>query len=125
MSAIPSVPLGLPILLLAATAGLVTAPTAAALGLPTYTCNYTLDLPHFGSVKGRECTASAGAPLSGRHWITFQMESSGTGEKWVCGNVEAALIPYYLNDKIDPDYEDLERAYGRGADASICHRILD
>jgi hypothetical protein len=52
------------------------------------------------------------------------MENSETGEKRDCGNAEAALIPYYL-DKVDPDYSDLERAYGRGADASICDRILD
>ncbi|MGY2031905.1 hypothetical protein ACW9HR_27650 [Nocardia gipuzkoensis] len=117
--------LGLPGLLLAVTAGLVTAPTAAAQVLPTYTCNYTLDLPHFGSVKGRECTASAGAPSSGHHWITFQMQNSGSGEKWVCNSVEAALVPYYLDGKIDPGYEDFERAYGRGADASVCHRLLD
>ncbi|WP_043733664.1 hypothetical protein [Nocardia asiatica] len=115
--------LGLPAILLAAAAGLATTPTAAAQALPTYTCKYTLDQPHFGSVKGRECTASAGAPLAGWHMITFQMENSDTGEKWVCGSVEAALVPYYL-DKVDPDYSDIERAYGRGADASICDRLL-
>jgi hypothetical protein len=106
--------LGLPALALAATAALMTDTTATAQPLPTYTCKYTLAEPHLGSVKGRECTASAGAPLSGWHLITFRMENSETGEKWVCGNVEAALIPYYF-----------ERAYGRGADASICDRIMD
>ncbi|MEU2035111.1 hypothetical protein [Nocardia amamiensis] len=116
--------LGLPTLMLAATAGLVTAPTAAAQALPTYRCKYTLDQPHFGSVKGRECTASAGAPLTGWHIITFQMENSESGEKWVCGDVEAAVIPYYL-DKVDPDYSDFERAYGHGADAGSCKRLLN
>ncbi|MBF6163933.1 hypothetical protein IU486_03985 [Streptomyces gardneri] len=116
--------LGLPALVLAATACLMTDATAAAQALPTYTCKYTLDEPHFGSVKGRECTSSGGAPLGGWHMITFQMENSATGEKWVCGTVEAALIPYYL-DKVDPDYSDIERAYGRGADASVCDRLLN
>ncbi|BDT94581.1 hypothetical protein IFM12275_45570 [Nocardia sputorum] len=125
MNTTRTVRLGLPILLLAATAGLVAAPAAEAQTLPTYTCGYTIDLPHFGSVKGRECTASAGAPLTGHHWITFQMRNSGSGETWVCNSVEAALVPYYLDDKIDPDYADFERAYGRGADASVCHRLLD
>ncbi|MFG3620497.1 hypothetical protein [Nocardia sp. NPDC047654] len=125
MSTTRTVRLGLPILLLAATAGLVTAPAAEAQVLPTYTCGYTIDLPHFESVKGRECTASAGAPLTGHHWITFLMQNSGSGEKWVCNSVEAALVPYYLDDKIDPGYEDFERAYGRGADASVCNRLLD
>jgi hypothetical protein len=46
--------LGLPALVLAATAGLMTDTTAMAQPLPTYTCKYTLAEPHFSSVKGRE-----------------------------------------------------------------------
>ncbi|WP_433756525.1 hypothetical protein [Nocardia sp. CA-135398] len=116
--------LGLPTLILAATTtGLVTAPTATAQALPTYTCKYT-QLTPFGSVKGRECTAAAGAPLSGWHILNFQIENSETGERWLCRDVEAAIIPYYM-DKVDPSYSDFERAYGRGADAGTCDRILD
>lgn len=115
--------LGLPALMLATAAGLVTAPTAVAQALPTYACKYT-QLTPFGSVKGRECTAVAGAPSSGWHILTFRMENTETGEKWVCRDVEAAIIPYYI-DKVDPSYSDFERAYGRGADAGSCDRILD
>ncbi|MEU4341864.1 hypothetical protein AB0H00_11435 [Nocardia sp. NPDC023852] len=112
--------LGLPALMLAATAGLVTAPPAAAQVLPTYTCKSTFE-NQFGFVNGRECQATAGAPLAGYRWMTIQMENSETGEKWVCKSVDAGIIPYYTND---PSPSHFERIHSHGVDGRICSRIL-
>jgi hypothetical protein len=112
--------LGLPALMLAATAGFVTAPTAGAQALPGYTCKSTFE-SQFHFVKGRECTATAGAPLSGPSTMTIQMENSETGEKWVCGGVIAGIVPYRTKN---PSSEHFERIFSHGVDAGPCDHVL-
>ncbi|MGK8520325.1 hypothetical protein ACRS6B_01595 [Nocardia asteroides] len=87
--------LGLPLLVLAATTGLATAPTAAAQPpLPTYTCKYTPITDYFvvfNSMRARKCVASPGAPLDGNYFYPVRMENSVTGEKWECGGAFPSL----------------------------------
>jgi hypothetical protein len=116
--------LGLLVLVLAATAGLATAPTAAAQSpLPTYTCKYTPIANYFvifNLMKARRCTASPDAPLDGNYFYPVRMENSATGEKWECGGA----FPY-LARPIHPgmgSYE-AEAALNAGVDASNCHSV--
>ncbi|WP_159839238.1 hypothetical protein [Nocardia sp. CY41] len=116
--------LGLPLLALAATAGLATAPTAVAQPpLPTYTCKYTpitTYLEVFSSMRARKCVASRGAPLDGNYFYPVRMENSVTGEKWECGGA----FPH-LGKPIHPEmgsYE-AEAVLNAGVDASNCRPI--
>lgn len=113
---------GLSVLVLAATAGLTAAPTAAAQSpLPTYTCKYTpiVDvLVIFNSMKARRCAASPGAPLDDTYFYPVRMENSVTGEKWECGG---AFV--YFDNPIHPGMLHAEEVLNAGVDASNCRPI--
>ncbi|WP_157170730.1 hypothetical protein [Nocardia araoensis] len=116
--------LGLPVLVLAATAGLATAPTAVSQPqLPTYTCEYTPITSYlvvFNSMRARKCVASPGAPLDGNHFYPVRMENTVTGEKWECGGV----FPY-LGKPIHPGMgsSEAEAVLNAGVNASNCRPI--
>lgn len=114
--------LGISALMLAATAGLAAAPTAAAQPpLPTYTCKYTPIvnvLVVFNSMKARRCTASPGAPLDDTYFYPVRMENSVTGEKWECG---AAFV--YFDNPIHPGMLYAEEVLNAGVNASNCRPI--
>ncbi|WP_063051785.1 hypothetical protein [Nocardia arthritidis] len=116
--------LGLPVLVLAASAGLATAPAAVAQPpLPTYTCKYTPITSYlviFSSMRARRCAASPGAPLDGNYFYPVRMENSVTGEKWECGGA----FPY-LGKPIHPGMgsHEAEAVLNAGVDASNCRPI--
>ncbi|MEU2035110.1 hypothetical protein [Nocardia amamiensis] len=116
--------LGLPALVLAATAGLATAPTAAAQPpVPTYTCKYTPIENYFAIfnlMKARRCTASPGAPLDGNYFHPVRMENSVTGEKWECGGAFPSL-----GKPIHPGMGSLEaeEVLNAGVNASNCRPV--
>lgn len=118
--------LGLPTLMLAATAVLATAPTAAAQpALPTYTCQSTPSNGYY--VWGRGCSASPGAHVGGTTPPgLIQMENSVTGEQWVCSSAEVGIGKRYDPSSTDPylvPYE-LDRILNDGVDGNNCYRIL-